>query len=83
MDAPHRREVDHESLLAHRLARNVVATASHRHEQIRLPGKLHGVDYIRDTGAANYQGGVFVDRGVPDRASSVIRTVIDTDQVTM
>ena len=46
MNALHRGEIDHQAIIADGFAGNVVTAASHRNQQIELPGEFYHIDDI-------------------------------------
>src|SRR5262249_26280717 len=73
--ALHRREVDHEAIIADRRSRHVVAAAAHRHDEVPLAGEPNGGEDIRHPSTAGYQSGPLVDGAVPDLAGDVIAVI--------
>jgi hypothetical protein len=80
MDALHPRQVDHEAALTHRVARDVVAAATNRHEQIVVTGEIDRADDVGHPGTADNQGGPFVNHGVPDLTRLIVPGIAGTQQ---
>ena len=79
-DAPHAREVDHQAALAYSDARDIVAAASYRHQQVVGPGEVDRRDDIGGPSTAGDERGVAVDHAVPDCAGVVIARVARTEE---
>ena len=71
-DGAHRREVDHDSVVAHRGAGHVVAPASYGDLEVAVAGEAHRRDHIGPARAAGDAGRMAVDRAIPDPAGSVV-----------
>ena len=66
------RQINHETVIAERKARDVVAPAPHRDEHARLAREVHRCDHVGHAAAAHDRGRPFVDHGIPDRARLVV-----------
>ncbi len=75
LDALHQRKIDHETAIAHGIARDVVPAASNGDDQIVLAREVDGADHILRRLAAGDQSGSAVDHGVPDLACLVVASV--------
>ena len=71
-DGAHRREVDHDSVVAHRGAGHVVAPASYGDLQVAVAGEAHRRGHVGHARAAGDAGRMAVDRAIPDPAGSVV-----------
>ena len=71
-DGAHRGEVDHDSVVAHCGAGNVVTPASYGDLEVALAGETHRGGHVGGAGAAGDAGRMAVDRAVPDLARSVV-----------
>ena len=80
-DGAHRREVDHDSVVAHGGAGDVVAAASHGDVEVAVAGEAHRCDHIGGAAAAGDQPGSPVDVAVPHGAGVVEVVVVGTDHV--
>ena len=69
---PHRRQVDHQSVIAYSDTGDVVATRSHRERQLTVARERHRSDDVRDTSAAGDQRRSLVDHPVPHRPRAVV-----------
>jgi hypothetical protein len=72
LDAFHRRQVDHEPVVAERLPADSVATGADRDEQVALAREAHSRDHVGNACAARDAGRTAVDRAVPDPAGGVV-----------
>ena len=66
------RQVDHEATVTNGAASNIMASATHRHQQVVVAGEMDGVDDIRDPTTTDDQAGPSIDIAVPDLASLII-----------
>ena len=80
-DGAHRREVDHDSVVAHRGAGDVVAAASHGDLEVAVAGEAHRCDHVGGATAAGDQPGSPVDGAVPHGAGVVVVVVVRGDHV--
>jgi hypothetical protein len=76
----HLGQIDHEPPIAHRSARDVVATATDRHQEMVGAGEIDGMDHVGDPSAASDERGLAVDHAVPDGAGLIIACVARTEQ---
>jgi hypothetical protein len=74
-DTLHRRKVDHEPAVTDGLARDAVASASNRNQQIVFTSETDTCDDISSTSAACHNGRVPIDHRVRDRAGRVVPVV--------
>ena len=81
-DALHRRQVDHEPAVADGVAGDVVTAAAHGDQQLVGPREIDGGEHVGRTGAPRDQGGLAVDRAVPDTAGGVVAGVTGLQQRT-
>jgi hypothetical protein len=70
--ALHGRQVEHQAAVAHRLARDVVAAAAYREQEIVRVGEVDAPDHVGGARATNDQRWALVDHAVEDGASSVV-----------
>jgi hypothetical protein len=68
----HQGEINEETAVAHRIARDVMAAAAHRNEQLFIARELDRIDDIRGPKAPHHQAGPSIDHGVPDGAGGVV-----------
>jgi hypothetical protein len=66
MDGPHRRQVDQEPAVAHRVACNIVSAAAYRHEQAVVSRKAHGTNHIACDPATHDRTWSPIDHRVPN-----------------
>ena len=75
LDPGHRREVDHQAVVAGREPGVAVAAAAHGDQQVVVAGDTDGRDHVLDTGAAGHGRRAGVGGGVPDRPGPLVRMV--------
>ena len=68
----HPGQVNHEPPIAHRGARDVVAAAPNRHQEMVGAGEIDGMDHVGGPNASGNERGLTVDHAVPDGASLII-----------
>jgi hypothetical protein len=68
----HGRKIDHEPVVADRLAGNAVTTATHCDGQVVLAGKAHACDHVRRAGAARDDRRTAINDPVEDDASCIV-----------
>jgi hypothetical protein len=78
---PHGREVDHDSVVAHRGAGHVVAPAPYGDLQVVVAGEAHGRGDVGGPAAAGDQPGAPIDGAVPYGACVVVSIVAGGDHV--
>ena len=74
-DAAHPREIDHEAVVDHCRASDVVPATADRERQPVLGCKAHGGRDVVRVGTARDQGRTAVDHFVPDAAPGVVLVV--------
>src|SRR5215510_1933763 len=74
-DRLHPRQVDHESVVTHGVAANVVTRATNRNQQRLLARKIDNFDYIRRVGALRNQRGPSIDHSVEHLARGIVLLV--------
>jgi len=79
-DALHPRQVNHEAALTHRVASDVVAPATHGHQQVVSTGEVHRVDDVRHARTPRKQRRFPVDHAIPDLAGVLIASLPRTQQ---
>jgi hypothetical protein len=79
-DGPHRRQVDHQPAVAHRLPGHRVPAATRRHQQVVLPGEADRLDHVVGAGAAGDQRRPPVDRPVPDTPRLLVPLLAGPEQ---
>jgi hypothetical protein len=67
MDGSHRRQVDQESAVAHRVAGDVVTAAAHRHEQAVVSRKAHSTNHIACDPATHDRAWSPINHRIPNR----------------
>ncbi len=67
----HRRQVDHQSVIADGAARDVVSTAAHREQQVVVAREGHRAADVGDSRAANDRCRATVDHRIPYAARFV------------
>ncbi len=75
LNALHQREVDHETVVANGIARDVVAAPADRDEQVVRARELDRLDDIVSRPAARDQRRLAIDRRVPDLSDLVVTRV--------
>src|SRR5262249_59024034 len=80
-DGAHRREIDHDPVVADRGAGHVVASASHGDLEVAVAGEPYRCGHVGDTAAAGDQPGAPVDRAVPHGAGVVVSIVAGGDHL--
>ncbi len=78
-DGAHRREVDHDAVVADRGAGHVVASPSHRDLEAAVAGESHRCGHVGGAAAAGDQSRSSVDGGIPDGAGVVVSVVVGSD----
>src|SRR5262249_883503 len=68
----HLRKIDHDAIIAQGVARDVMAAASDGESNLAVPRKVHCLDDVRGTRAADDRRGPSVDRRAPDLAPALI-----------
>src|SRR5262249_53591191 len=79
-DALHPAQVNHQATVAHAVARDVMAAAAHRHQQLVGTGEVDRVDYIGGASAAGNECRPLVDIGIPDLAGLIVARITETEQ---
>jgi hypothetical protein len=77
----HGREVDDDSVVAHRGAGHIVAAAPHRDLQIVGAGKAHSGNHVGGPAASGDQARAPVDGAVPDGPGGVVVAMVGGDNV--
>jgi hypothetical protein len=77
-DALHGREVEHQSPVAYRLARDAVAPATDREQQIVGPGELYPLHYVGHPRAAHDKRWATVHHAVEDGACPIVAVMSGT-----
>ena len=72
----HQREVDHQAVVAHGIACDVVSTPSDRNQEMLRAAKLDGANDILCGSAAGNDRGFTVDHGIPDLAHVVVAGIV-------
>ena len=80
-DGAHRREVDHDSVVAHRGASYVVASASYCDLEVAVASEAHRRGHVGGAAAAGDQSRAPIDGAVPYGACVVVSIVVGGDQV--
>src|SRR5262249_40849800 len=80
-DALHPAQINHQAAVAYAVARDVMATAAHRHQQTVGVGKVDRVDHVRDASATGDERRPLVDIGIPDLAGLVVARIAGTEQL--
>src|SRR5215831_11335316 len=78
-DALHPAQVNHQSVVTHAVARNVMAATPHRHQQLVGTGEIDGIDHVGDASAASNERWPLVDIGIPDLAGLVVARIAGTE----
>src|SRR5262249_38782281 len=81
LDVLHQRQVDHQTVIAHGIARDVVSASPDRDEQFVLARELDGLHDIVGRLAAGDQRRRAIDHGVPDLSYLVVARVSGTNYV--
>src|SRR5262249_26123756 len=66
--------------MAHRGARDVVAAAPDRYQELVRAREIDGLDHIGDPSTTGDEGGLAVDHAIPDGAGLIIAGVARTEQ---
>ena len=77
----HRREVDHEAIVATRMTGETVAAGAHREWQRVGSREIDGARHVRRVGATGDQRGVAIESAVPQLAGGVVSGVIRQQQL--
>ena len=80
-DGAHRREVDHDPVVAHRGAGHVVAPASYGDLEVAVAGEAHRCGHVGGAAAAGDQSRAPIDGAVPYGACVVVSIVVGGDHV--
>ena len=80
-DGAHRREVDHDAVVAHRGAGHVVAPASYGDLEVTVAGEAHRRGHVGGAAAAGDQPRSSVDGAVPDGSGVVVLIMLRGDDV--
>jgi hypothetical protein len=80
-DGAHRREVDHDPVVAHCGAGDIVASASYGDLEVAVAGEAHRCGHVGGAAAAADQSGSSVDRAVPYGSGVVVVMVVGGDEV--
>src|SRR4249919_1373643 len=80
-DGAHRREVDHDSVVAHRGASHVVAPASYGDLEVAVTGEAHRCGHVGGAAAAGDQSRAPIDGAVPYGPCFVVSIVVGGDHV--
>ena len=75
-------EIDHDPVVADRVAGDIVAAAPNRDRVIVTAGKRQGVGDVAAASALRDQRGFAIDHGVPDRAGLVVAGAAREQHVT-
>jgi hypothetical protein len=81
VDAAHRRQVDHQAVVDHGGAGDVVAAAADGERQPLLPGEADGGRDVAGVDAAGDQRGALVDHAVPHLAGGVVAGMVRGDDL--
>ena len=79
--AVHLRQVDHQALLAHRLAGEAVAAAAHRQQQLVRRRELHRLHDVGGAAAARDQRRMAIEGAVPDAPRGVVAGAVAQQQL--
>ena len=80
-DSAHRREVDHDPVVAHRGAGHAVAPTSYGDLEVAVAGEAHRGGHVGGTAAAGDQSRAPVDGAVPYGACIVVSIVVGCDHI--
>ena len=80
-DVPHRRQIDHQAVVADAKADGVVAAAANRHDQLLLAREVHCGLHVCDVGAFRDQPGPAIDHSVVDLACLVVLRIARRDEL--
>jgi len=80
-DGAHRREVDHDSVVAHRGAGHVVTPASYGDLEVAVAGETHRCGHVGGAAAAGDQSRAPIDGAVPYGACVVVSIVVGGDHI--
>src|SRR5260370_18158274 len=78
----HGRQIDHETAVARRIAREAVSTAAHGEKEFALARERYSAHDVSGVGATRDEGGVLVDHSVPNTARHVIPFLARREQST-
>ena len=76
----HRREVDHEPIIAAAEARAVVAAATHRNKKVVVPAEIHRRDDVGDIEAPRNEQRALVDHGIVELPRVFVGRIAALDQ---
>src|SRR5712691_1391974 len=79
-DALHPAEINHQATVTHAVARDVMATAAHRHQQTVGAGKIDRVNHVGEARTESDECRPLVDIVIPDLASLVVVRIAGTEQ---
>jgi hypothetical protein len=79
-DTLHPGQVNHQAAIAYAVARDVMATAAHRHQQTVDAGEVDRIDHVGDASAAGDECRPLVDIGIPDLAGLIVARIAGTKQ---
>jgi hypothetical protein len=81
LDIAHRREIDHQAVIAERPAANIVAAATHCQQDVVVAAERDRFDHVVGAGAARDEARVPVDAGVPNAAGDLVVRVPGRDRL--
>src|SRR6476619_8314280 len=81
LDVLHQREVDHQTVIAHGIACDVVSASPDRDEQFVLARELDGLHDIFGRRAAGDQRRPAIDHGVPDLSYLIVARISGNNYV--
>ena len=79
-NAAHQRQVQHQSVVTRGSARNAVAAATHRQQQVVRAGEVDRRDDIGGAAAVSDQGWPLVHDAIPEEAALVVARISWADQ---
>jgi hypothetical protein len=79
---PHRREVNHDSVVAHSGAGHIVAPASYGDLEVAVAGEVHRCGHVSAAAAAGDQTRTPIDAAVPYGAGVVVSVMVGGDHIT-
>ena len=79
----HRRQVDHQTVVACGVAGDVVAATAHRHQQLMRASEVKGIDDVGGPAAACDHRRPFIDHTIPDSAGVVVADLAGTERRTL
>ena len=74
------RQIDHQAAIAYRIAGDIMATTTHRYQELMGTGEVNCADDIGDPGAAGDEPWALIDHAVPDFAGLVVVGIAGAEQ---